>query len=114
MDVLARPWTGLILCTLSQRPVGFCELAERLEVIGDRMLSCRLKELEARGIVERQVISEAPLRVTYRLTEVGQGFSEVARAIEHWGGALLAGAVEPPDAQLEQSEPSVMDRSIAR
>lgn len=101
MDVLSRPWTGLILSTLFQGQLGFCELAERLEVIGDRMLSSRLKDLEQRGIVERLVISEAPLRVAYRLTPVGEGFMEVARAMETWGGVLLeAGGLDPtPRAQ---------------
>ena len=90
MDVLARPWSGLILSTLAAGQLGFCELAERLEVIGDRMLSQRLKELEGRGLVERLILSEAPLRVAYRLTGLGEGFGEVARAIEGWGGKLVA------------------------
>ncbi len=108
MDVLARPWTGLIICSLSTGQMGFCELAERLGVIGDRMLSCRLKELESRGIVERLVISEAPLRVAYRLTELGQGFNEVARAIERWGGQLLAQSAEPGE-NGEQGAESLLD-----
>lgn len=106
MDVLARPWTGLIICTLAGGQMGFCELAENLGVIGDRMLSCRLKELESRGIVERLVISETPLRVAYRLTDLGQGFNEVARAIENWGGKLLAqsSGIDADIPELERSE----------
>ncbi len=102
MDVLARPWTGLILSTLAGQQLGFCELAERLEVIGDRMLSLRLKELESRGIVQRLVLSEAPLRVAYRLTELGEGFQEVARAIECWGGKLMAH--QDPGLSIDGSE----------
>ena len=44
MDILAKPWNGLIIATLEEGPLRFSELAERLESIGDRMLSARLKE----------------------------------------------------------------------
>lgn len=101
MDVLGRPWTGLILMTLADGPLGFCELAGRIEAIGDRMLAARLKDLEARGIVERLVLSETPLRVAYRMTERGAGFVPVARALEAWGGALMA--VEAPTAPADSA-----------
>lgn len=104
MDVLGRPWTGLILMTLADAPLGFCELAGRIEIIGDRMLASRLKDLEARGIVERLVISEAPLRVAYRLTERGAGFIPVARALEAWGGALMSAPA--PTGSADSTEPA--------
>jgi DNA-binding HxlR family transcriptional regulator len=66
----------------------FGELRERLDIMGDRMLSARLKELEARGLVERRVASGPPVRVSYALTELGRGFGEVQRAIGHWGEQL--------------------------
>lgn len=89
MDVLARPWNGLVLATLEEGGVlRFSELRERLEIIGDRMLAARLRELEARGLVERRVAPGPPVRVSYALTELGRGFSEVHRAIGHWGQRL--------------------------
>jgi DNA-binding HxlR family transcriptional regulator len=89
MAVLGRPWTGLILNALSERPLRYCELSERLSMLGDKTLSARLKELEAKGLVHRTVHTQAPIRVEYALTRKGLGFREVAHAIEKWGGVLL-------------------------
>jgi DNA-binding HxlR family transcriptional regulator len=52
------------------------------------MLSGRLKELEARGLVCRHVEPGPPVRVTYELTESGRSFGIVAQAIERWGREL--------------------------
>jgi len=98
MDILARPWNGLVMATLEEGgTLRFSELRERLATMGDRMLSQRLKELEARGIVARTVAPGPPIRVSYALTEVGRGFSDVQRAIGHWGERL--GAARPARAK---------------
>lgn len=104
MEVLGRPWNGMLLHALEDGPLRFSALAERI-AIGDRMLSCRLKELEAGGLVERSVDPGPPVKVSYALTELGRGLGAVSRAVEAWGERLLderpevcAGAVcEDPD-----------------
>jgi DNA-binding HxlR family transcriptional regulator len=103
MDVLARPWNGLVIATLEGGPLRFSEIGDRLRAIGDRMLSLRLKELEGAGLVERRVISGPPLRVEYELTEAGRGFRKVSEAIATWG-ATLTGARKAegcPEAEAE-------------
>jgi DNA-binding HxlR family transcriptional regulator len=96
MEILAKPWNGLLLTALEtdasaqgEHAHRFSELAERLSPIGDRMLSARLKELEKKGLVERRVHAGPPVRVEYMLTEAGRGFHEVAEAIGVWGQKLL-------------------------
>lgn len=89
MDVLARPWNGFILATLESGPLRFSELAHRVTGIGDRMLSLRLKELEAAAVISRVVYPGAPARVEYRLTEAGAGFRAVQEAIGSWGRVLI-------------------------
>ncbi len=89
MDVLAKPWTGLIIVSLEAGPLRFRELGDRVGAIGDRMLSLRLRDLEARGIVVRHVLPGPPVRVEYELTEAGRGFHEVAEAVQRWGDTLL-------------------------
>jgi DNA-binding HxlR family transcriptional regulator len=101
MDVLARPWNGLIIATLDKGALRFTELGNRLEVVGDRMLALRLKELEALGLVERRVQPGPPVRVDYQLTEVGRGFREVEAAIQRWGESFL----ELPAAPVEKRRP---------
>ncbi len=84
VEILGKRWVGLILKLLMERPLRFSELAERLEVVGDRMLAERLKELELEGVVERRVYPDMPVRVEYRLTEKGHGLSTVLEAIGQW------------------------------
>lgn len=88
MDVLAKPWNGLIMTMLAQGPLRFSELGEKLSAIGDRMLAERLKELEARGLVLRHVEEGPPVRVRYELSDCGRGFSKVSEAIGEWGEQL--------------------------
>jgi DNA-binding HxlR family transcriptional regulator len=90
LKLLSRRWTGLILAALQRGPLRFGELAGALPDIGDKILSARLKELEAQGLVERSVDAGRPVKVSYRLTPLGQGFGQVTAAIEGWGNAFLA------------------------
>lgn len=89
MDILGKPWNGHLLRALEGGPMRFSALAERVG-LADRMLSCRLKELEAAGLVDRAVEPGPPVRVSYALTPLGRRLDEVTRAIEDWGEALVA------------------------
>ena|SRR5688572_10425132 len=88
IDVLGRPWNALLLNVLQSGPLRFRELADRARGPGDKVLSARLRDLEARGLVERQVEPGPPVRVAYELTARGRAFGQVAEAIERWGREL--------------------------
>ncbi|MGA9520412.1 MAG: helix-turn-helix domain-containing protein [Myxococcaceae bacterium] len=90
LDLLGRPWTGLVLAALQTGPLRFSELSARLTDIGDKILSARLKDLEARGLVVREVDPGPPIRVTYALTSMGEGFRNVIEAVEVWGRQFVA------------------------
>ncbi len=85
IEVLGRPWTALILNVLQAGPLRFSELGEAAKGPGDKVLSARLKDLEARGLVSRAVDAGPPIKVSYALTSSGRSFQEVAIAIEKWG-----------------------------
>ncbi|MGA7119592.1 MAG: helix-turn-helix domain-containing protein [Polyangiaceae bacterium] len=89
MDVLGKPWTGLVFAALEGGPLRFGALRDAVGEIGDRMLSVRLRELEERGLVLRRVMEGPPVRVEYELTAAGRGFREVADAMRKWGGVVL-------------------------
>ena len=89
IDILASRWNALILNVLQDGPLRFNQLSERAQGPGDKVLSARLKELEDRGLLTRQVDAGTPVRVTYVLTEAGRAFGELARSIERWGRELL-------------------------
>ena len=89
VELLARPWTGLILSVLQDGPLRFSELEELTRGVGAKTLSARLKELEARRLVARDVQAGPPVRVQYTLTRKGRAFERVAAAIERWGRELV-------------------------
>ncbi len=89
IEVLGKPWNALILSVLQTGPLRFSELSAAAQGPGDKVLSARLKELEASGLVLRKVDPGPPVRVSYELTEQGRGFHAVAAAIEKWGRCLV-------------------------
>jgi DNA-binding HxlR family transcriptional regulator len=89
IGLLGRPWTALILSVLQRKPLRFCELAEETDGPTDKVLSTRLKDLEAKGLISRTVEPGPPVRVTYALTSKGEAFEGVSRAIEQWGQKLV-------------------------
>jgi DNA-binding HxlR family transcriptional regulator len=105
MEVLAKPWNGMLMTVLEGGPLRFSEVGERVPAIGDRMLAARLKELEAGGLVARSVEPGPPVRVTYELTEVGRGFRQVGEAIERWGRMITRAqdSVSPKTAKKRAS-----------
>jgi DNA-binding HxlR family transcriptional regulator len=85
VDLLGKRWTTLVLhVLLLDGPSRFGELTERLQVVSERMLSERLKELEEAGVVERRVLSGPPVGVEYRLTRKGEALGRVVRGLGRW------------------------------
>jgi len=90
IEVLARPWSGLILGLLAGGELRFSELEVKAHGVGAKTLSARLKELETRGLVLRSVEPGPPVRVRYALTLKGRAFERVAEAIQRWGQELVS------------------------
>jgi DNA-binding HxlR family transcriptional regulator len=101
IEVLARPWNGLILGLLQDGPLRFGELEEAAHGLGPKTLSARLRALEASAIIARRVDSGPPIRVEYSLTAKGRAFGRVARAIQRWGNELVT--AEPAPGSLRQT-----------
>ena len=94
-DLLGKRWSALIVQDLIGGPRRFREILGDLGRINDKVLSQRLKELEGRGIVERRLFPEVPVRVEYTLTEKGRGLAGVINAMEQWDAAWSDGAPHP-------------------
>ena len=84
IQLLGKRWTGLLLYALLEGPQRFCELTTTVEGLSDRVLSDRLRELEAEGIVKRVVFPHIPVRIEYQLTEKGHALKPVIDAIHTW------------------------------
>lgn len=84
VELVGRRWTGTILRELLAGANRFTDVRDAIPDLSDRMLSERLKELEAEGVIEREVHPETPVRVEYRLTEKGRALGEVISAVGEW------------------------------
>ena len=90
VELVGRRWTGAILSVLMDGPLRFSEVAHAVPELSDRLLSERMKELEARGIVERTVIPGPPLRVEYGLSEMGRELEPALSELQHWAERWLS------------------------
>lgn len=87
--LLGKRWTGLIVAVLMPHPAHFVDLRRAIPGISERMLSDRLTELAAAGLVVREVDEGPPLRVVYRLTEGGVALEPALRELKDWATVHL-------------------------
>jgi DNA-binding HxlR family transcriptional regulator len=98
VELVGRRWTGAIVRVLMDGPLRFSEVCQAVPELSDRLLSERMKELEARGIVKRTVIPGPPLRVQYELSEMGRDLQPALEEIERWAARWLRDARPEPAA----------------
>jgi DNA-binding HxlR family transcriptional regulator len=99
VELIGRRWTGAIVAVLLQQaPLRFSEIAQAVPQLSDRLLSERMKELEARGVVRRTVDPGPPVKVTYDLTEMGRSLQPAIAALEDWARYWLRRSGRPPAA----------------
>ncbi|WP_405806377.1 helix-turn-helix transcriptional regulator [Streptomyces sp. NBC_00210] len=98
VDVVGGKWKPLILWVLHDGTYRFGELKRRVSGVSEKMLIQQLRELEADGIVHREVYREVPPRVEYSLTEMGQALNAALLPLGEWGdtfmGRILANKAE--------------------
>jgi DNA-binding HxlR family transcriptional regulator len=96
VELIGKRWTGAIVRAMFGGAVRFGEIAAAVPHLSDRMLSERLKELEAEGLVDRVVHAETPVRIEYRLSEKGRALepviAELAAWAERWVDEATVGA----------------------
>lgn len=84
-QLLGKRWTGLIVEVLLNGDCRrFKEISELIPNMSDRVLAERLKELEAKDIVERKVYPETPVRIEYILTPKGKDLQKATKDIHEW------------------------------
>src|SRR5712691_1883297 len=89
-DLLERRWQLSIIYAALTGALRFNEFADAVPGISPRMLSERLRDLEAARLLEREVIPSSPPTVEYRLTERGKLLAPII-------DAMVAYADDPPD-----------------
>jgi DNA-binding HxlR family transcriptional regulator len=89
VELIGKRWTGAIVFVLMDGPLRFSEVKLLVPDLSDRLLSERLKELEAEGIVRRRELGHASARVEYELTDKGAALEPVVRSLKGWARSWL-------------------------
>ena len=90
VELIGKRWSGAIIVVLLEGgAMRFSEIAQSIPQLSDRLLSERMKELEARGIVERRVHEETPVRVEYALTDMGRELAPALQQLKAWSHRWL-------------------------
>lgn len=89
VELIGRRWTGALLQMLMDGRRRYSDLKGAVPEISDRMLSERLRELEAEGLLRRIVTPDTPVRVEYELTEKGLGLRAPLSAISAWASEWI-------------------------
>jgi DNA-binding HxlR family transcriptional regulator len=80
-SLLERRWQLSIIYAALSGALHFNEFANAIAGISPRMLSERLRDLEAAGLIARTVLPTSPPTVEYRLTVRGRKFGPVIEAM---------------------------------
>jgi DNA-binding HxlR family transcriptional regulator len=91
-EVIGRRWTGAILRALLTGSTRFNDIAHTVPGLSDRLLSERLKELEAEGLLARTVTPSTPVLIEYSLTDAGRALLPVVEAVACWATTWLPAA----------------------
>ncbi|MFF2483331.1 winged helix-turn-helix transcriptional regulator [Paenibacillus sp. NPDC058071] len=103
LELLSKRWTALIVFTLLPGPLRFAHIENAIPNLSGKVLSERLKELEAEGLVLRSVYPEIPVRIEYSLTEKGQALSPLFDNIYEWSARWI-GSEPTSDSCRESNE----------
>ncbi len=90
VEIVGERWALLIVRDLLVRPRRFTDLRDGLPGIPTNVLSTRLRELAAAGVVERRLLAPPERSVVYALTPDGADLDDAVLALGRWGARRLA------------------------
>jgi DNA-binding HxlR family transcriptional regulator len=96
IELIGSRWTGAILRTLLEGRTRYALIKAAIPDITDRMLSERLRSLEAEDLVIRSVVPETPVKVEYELTKKGRELQDALREIGSWAERWIPLEDPPP------------------
>jgi DNA-binding HxlR family transcriptional regulator len=85
LALIGPKWTLQIVQALLEKPRRFTDLERTLGDVNPKVLTIRLRELVASGLVSRTYHAEVPPRVEYGLTDRGRALRPTLAALERWG-----------------------------
>ena len=88
--LIGDKWKVLILRDLMTGTKLFGKLKKSIGSVSQKVLTAQLRDMEANGLVHRQVYAEVPPRVEYSLTELGRSLKPILDAMWTWGEGYKA------------------------
>lgn len=90
-ELIGKKWHPVIIHRLLETgPIGFNDLQEEVDGISSKVLSESLDDLQKNNLVERNIVSEKPVRVKYTLTESGRRLKPVIEEMKDWATQNLS------------------------
>ena len=90
LTLIGDKWKVLILRDLLTGTKRFGELKKSIGSVSQKVLTAQLRDMEASGLVNRQVYAEVPPRVEYSLTELGLSLKPILDSMQNWGEGYKA------------------------
>ncbi|SNT26528.1 winged helix-turn-helix transcriptional regulator [Tropicimonas sediminicola] len=94
MRIIGGKWTGSILWHLKDGPVRFNDLSRMIGGASKKMITERLRQLEAQGLVKREVLDTSPVSVHYEITDFGRTALGFLDQLRQWSEDLPEGIAE--------------------
>lgn len=91
---IANKWTAMIVIYLATGPRRFGHIKKELTGISAKVLTDTLRALERDGIVNREEFPGIPVRVEYRLTDLGETLIEPLSALRQWAETYAADVMQ--------------------
>ncbi len=85
LDIFNDRWKLAIIWHLLENEKRFKDLHENIAEITQKTLTIKLKELEEKNIINREVFAEVPPKVVYSLTSIGEKLKPVLKEMYYWG-----------------------------
>jgi len=97
--LIGKKWHAVIVHRLLEAgPLGFNDLKAEVDGISSKVLSDSLEDMEDKGLVNREIVSEKPVRVEYSLTDRGESLESLIAEMRDWGLEHLTQAEERDEA----------------
>lgn len=85
LDIFNDRWKLAIIWHLLETDKRFKDLHQDISEITQKTLTVKLKELEEKRIIHREVFAEVPPKVVYSLTDMGKELTPVVKEMHKWG-----------------------------
>ncbi|MDA3946716.1 MAG: helix-turn-helix domain-containing protein [Helicobacteraceae bacterium] len=85
LDIFNDRWKMKIIWYLLEGNKRFKELHSAIPDVSQKTLTVKLKELEKKNIIHREVFPEVPPKVVYSLTPIGKQLESVLKEMYEWG-----------------------------